>query len=244
MIERSIVEALHRAQKGSKQELQAKALEAVFAAVKADGFQDISPQTPEVPKVYPEIALKQEWTRQAQKLANLFAKELNFSTPEEYMATLPRFDLQPKEYKGRLDIPVIVETRVPLKRMLALAGIDTYFDVDLIKDWEKGRFRTPKAPYITWLNDGSANLNKSVANVRVALRSDERGGTDFDGIALYLKDPKILEHHFLDLPGSQVGSGSAPYLGHWDGRPRLDRLFVDDANPRYGSVVAGIKIKV
>lgn len=47
MIERSIVEALHKAQKDSKQELQAKALKAVFDAVKADGFQDISPQTPE-----------------------------------------------------------------------------------------------------------------------------------------------------------------------------------------------------
>lgn len=212
-----------------------------IAAMLVERGSDISP---EPIKIYPEIALEQEWTRQAQKLASLFAKELNFSTHEEYMITLPRFDLQPKEYKGRLDIPVIVETRVPLKRMLALAGIDTYFDVDLIKDWEKGRFRTPKAPYITWLNDGSVNLNKSVANVRVALRSDERGGTDFDGIALYLKDPKILEHHYLDLPGSQVDSGGAPFLGRWAELPRLRHGFVDDAGPVYGSVVAGRKIKV
>lgn len=41
MIERSIVEALHKAQKGSKQELQASALKAVLDAVKADGFQDV-----------------------------------------------------------------------------------------------------------------------------------------------------------------------------------------------------------
>lgn len=47
MIERNIVKALHKAQKGSKQELQTKALKAVFDAVKADGFQDIPLQTPE-----------------------------------------------------------------------------------------------------------------------------------------------------------------------------------------------------
>jgi len=47
MIERNLIEALHKAQRGSKQELQTKALKAVFDAVKADGFQDIPLQTPE-----------------------------------------------------------------------------------------------------------------------------------------------------------------------------------------------------
>ncbi len=199
---------------------------------------------PEAPvKVYPEISLEEEWQRQAQNLASLFAKELKFKTPEEYIATLPKFEVQPEEYEGRLDIPVIAETRVPLKRMLELAGVVTYFDVDSIKDWEKGKFETPKTPYSTWLNDGRINLNKSVEKVRKGLKPDERGGTAFDGVALYLKDPKILDGHYLDLPGSQVVSGGAPGLARWGGRPELDLFFVGNARPDCGSVVAGRKIK-
>lgn len=189
-------------------------------------------------KVSSEVSLKQEWDNQSQKLANLFAQELGL-TKEAYIATLPKFEPQPESWRVRFDIPVIVERRVPLKRMLELAGIVRYFDVDLIKDWEKGKFNTPKTPYATWLNDGSVNLGKSVSNVRKSLKNDERGGTVFDGIALYLKDPKILEHHYLDLPGSRVGSGRAPNLDRWSGQPKLSHDFVDDAHSRYGSVVAG-----
>lgn len=210
--------------------------------------------TEDVPKAEGNLSkeatfdLKAEWNKQAQNLARLFAKELGL-TEEEYIATLPKFEPQPEEYKGRLDIPVIVETRVPLKRMLELAGIITGFDANLIKDWEEGNFNTPEKPYTTWLNDGSANLNKSVADVRAALRDDERGGTVFDAVALYLKDPKILDHHFPGLPGSQVNSPRAIhaiYFGRWPGaeKPRLDCCAVDSAHLRYGSIVAGRKINV
>lgn len=47
MIERGIVEALHDAQNGSKQELQANALRTVYNALIADGFQDTSLSKPE-----------------------------------------------------------------------------------------------------------------------------------------------------------------------------------------------------
>ena len=40
MIEQGVLIALHNAEPGSKQELQAKALRGVLDAVKADGFQD------------------------------------------------------------------------------------------------------------------------------------------------------------------------------------------------------------
>jgi hypothetical protein len=37
--------------------------------------------------------------------------------------------------------------------------------------------------------DGRPNLNKAVMTVREGLRDDERGGTIFDGIALYIVHP-------------------------------------------------------
>lgn len=196
---------------------------------------------PENGKKSEKTTLEAEWQRQAQNLANLFAEELKFETPEAYIATLPKFEAQKENWKGRFDIPVIVERRVPLKRMLELSGIAVpYLDVDLIKDWEKGQFKTPETPYSAWLSDGYSNLGKSVDMVRKSLQADERGGNIYDVIALCLSNPKILDYHYLDIPGSQVDSDSAPFLIRWRGeRPKLDHVFTGFADPHFGSVVAG-----
>lgn len=182
-------------------------------------------------------------TPQPLQMDELFAKELGFKTKEEYITTLPKFEPQPDNWKGRFDIPAIVETRIPVKRMLELAGIGVYFDPDSIKDWENGKFKTPDKPYTVWLNDGSSNLNKSVDQVRKSLKADERGANIYEVIALYLRDPKILNHHYLDVPGSQVGSDRAPYLDRWFGQPWLGHRFVGFEYPFYGSVVAGREIR-
>lgn len=190
----------------------------------------------------PENSLEEEWQRQASKLAGFFAEELG-KTKEEYIASLPNFETQPEEWKGRFDIPVIVETRVPLGKMLKKAGIEVYFDTNSVKDWEKNGFETPDTPYATWLNDGKVNLKKSVDAVRRVLKSDERAGTVFDGLALYLRNPEILNDHYLDFPGSQVDSDYAPCFSRWGERPLLNCSFVGNASPGFGSVVAGRKIK-
>lgn len=123
--------------------------------------------------------------------------------------------------------------------MLEIAGISPLYDPDLIKDWEGDTYRTPDKPYFTWISDGSSNLKKSIKDVRTSLTPDSRGGTLFDGIALVIKDPDILKHHLLDLPGSQVEPGLAPCLYLWYRRPRLRRRFVGLGLPSFGSVVAG-----
>ncbi len=185
-----------------------------------------------------EIYLGEEWKRQAQNLARYFAEELRM-TQEQYIATLPTFEPQLENYKGRFDIPVIVETRISLKKMVELVGIRAYFGVNSIKDWGKGTFKTPDVPYTAWVNDGISNLNKPVSEIRKSLKQDERGATIYDGVALYLRYPEILENHFLDFPGSQVPSSFAPSLHLWLGLPMLDRYFISHADSKFGSVVAG-----
>lgn len=185
-----------------------------------------------------EIYIVEDLKKQSRKLARLFAKELGLSR-EEYFESLPIFEPQPEAFQGKFDIPVIVETRVPLGRMLEIVKINAFFNIGEIEDWKDGGSKIAKCPYIAWLKDGGGNLDVSVRNVRKNLASDERGGTIHDGLALYLRNPIILEHHFLDFPGSQVGSGSAPNLHLLYGGPGLDHRSVDHANPRFGPVVAG-----
>ena len=58
MIERSIIEALHKAQEGSKQEVQTKALKAALDAIKADGFQDVPLPTAPAAKETAPVEIK------------------------------------------------------------------------------------------------------------------------------------------------------------------------------------------
>lgn len=192
--------------------------------------------------VEPTPDLEKDWQKQAKQLAHLFAKEVGQSK-DEYMDKLPKFSPQPEQFKGRLDTFVIAETRVALPRMVKIVGIVPYYDIVKTKDWQKDTFRTPDRPYTTWLHDGSKNVEKSVETVRNNLAVDERGGTIYDGIGLYLKDSATLKHHSLDFPGSQVGADYAPFLFVWRVRPKLNDRWVGSEYTVFGSVVAGRDIK-
>ncbi len=162
-------------------------------------------------------------------------------TKKEYSLSLPSFTLQPVAYKNRFDIPLLVERRIPVARQCELAGV-TYFLGGLnVRDWSEDPqgYKTPEKPYVTWVQDGSANLDRSVENVRSRFVEDERGGTEFDGIALYIAHPEILENHYTDLPGTSVGPGGTPWVGLWDGEPKLDYDWVGAAAPGFGSVSCG-----
>ncbi len=192
-----------------------------------------------------ELDLETEWLEQTQGFIELgFHKELNLSE-EGYRDSLPKFGAQPEQFRWRFDTPVVVETRIPVKRQCELVGIGYFLGGLEVVDWadDSKDYRTPDKPYVTWLQDGKRNLNKAVKAVRNELDKDERGGTEFDGIALYIAHPQVLKDHFLDLPGTQVGSGFAPSLHLWFGGPGLYYFRVDPAHPEFGSVSCGREIR-
>ena len=146
----------------------------------------------------PELNLENEWLRQTRKYIKLgFHKELNLSK-KEYLDSLPKFGPQPENFKGRFDIPVMVETRISVERQCELAGIDYLLGSLSCIDWpnDPQGYKTPKKPYITWMQDGAKNLREKVEIVREKLAKDERGATIFDGIAFYLAQPKSLKDHW------------------------------------------------
>jgi len=181
-----------------------------------------------------------EWERQVKGYFKLgFHKELNLSE-EEYRDSLPKFTPQPEAYKGRFDIPVLVETRIPVKKQAELAGL-RYYSAEAVRDWEddpKG-YQTPETPYITWMQDGRNYRKWTVDNFRRAMAEDERGATEFDGVALFIKNPKILQHHSIDLPGTSVGSVRAACLLLWFDEPGLRAYLVGNAHPNFGSASCG-----
>lgn len=191
---------------------------------------------------------EREWVRLQEELAYAFAKPLKMSR-WQYLDTLPNYTLQPEEYRGRFDILVLLQPPKPekglsLKKIFDIVGLSCSSEVLKMRDWQgdKGGFKTPDIPYASYLEDGARNLNIAPSVVRENLAEDARGGTGLDGVFLYFADRGVLRRHYLNLPGSQVGSDGAPYLYLWSGEPRFGCHWVDDASPRCGSVVAGRKI--
>lgn len=190
----------------------------------------------------PELDLQAEWIEQSQKYIDWgYHKELSMSQ-EDYLASLPKFEPQPEAFVGRFDIPILVETRIVPKRQAELAGLNYLLRGLNVHDWEDDpkKYKTPKIPYTTWMQDGKKNLKRSVRNVRRTLEADERGATEYDGIARWIANPSVLEDHYIDLPGTSVESGGrAPYLCQWRGRPGVDGSHVDSVDPGCGSASCG-----
>lgn len=195
------------------------------------------------------ISSELELKRQAKRYIELgFHKELGF-TEQEYLESLPKFFTQPESYKGRFDTPLLVETRIPMARLASLSGIEDpsmqhFNDFDLL-DWEEDpqKFRTPNKPYTTWLNNSEMNFKESIDMVRANLKEDERMTTIFDGIALYISQPEILEIRDIIFGGSVYKSRYAVWLGTWYNIPCLELEDTSDKHgPGSGSVVCGRKL--
>lgn len=186
----------------------------------------------EAPKVYPEISLDDEWQRQAQKYIELgFHTERNLSA-EDYIASLPKFEAQPKAFAGRFDIPVLVETRITPQRQSELAGLPYHLEGYDVKDWEGDPkdYRTPDAPYATWIRG-----KRKFDDIRNTLETDERGGTEYDGVALWISKPGL----YVSLPGSSVESDRVPFIDVWGVRSRPYYYFVHSARSEFVFVSCG-----
>lgn len=201
----------------------------------------------ESPKVYPEISLK-VITVEIEIQAGRYLK-LGFHKYKDVKMSAGKFkDLimklvipQPENFRGRTDTPVIVSGQIPAKDQCKLAGIGYWLGGLTVSDWpnDPQHYKTPNGFYMTWVDEGRRFMNRKVQDVRGELAPDERGGTEFDGVALYITKPNILQTRFLDLPGTSVESGSAAGLRLWDGQPEMLSYFVDGANPGFGSLVCG-----
>lgn len=147
----------------------------------------------------------------------------------------------PEKFAGRFGIPVAVLGQVPPKEVYEAAGVAYYLEGLDVGDWpdDPQGYTTPRGLYLVWMDTGVGNLDKKVEDVRANLPAYTRGATEADGSGLYVAHPRILEHHMIDLPGTSVGSGSAPDLSLFDGRPGLDHGWVGFADPRWGSALCG-----
>ncbi len=195
-----------------------------------------------------EFDLTAEWQRQINRFVELgYHTELGISA-EDYAASLPKFEAQPAEYVGRLDMPLVVETRIGYQRQAELAGITV--DPYLIGNAENTKpvspkSATPEKPYAGWFNKWGQRFADPIAprDAIGQLREDEVGNGRLEGVTIQIQHPEFnQDRQYFDLIGENVGSDGVPCLGRWNGRPELSAYWGDYATGDFRPSVRGSQI--
>jgi hypothetical protein len=182
------------------------------------------------------LDLAGERARQAATYIALgFHRELGL-TEADYTASLPRIAPQPPGYRGRLDVPLVIETRIPWERQADLAGItrsvgtrsSTFAPID-------ARHAVPATPYAAWFAWFGQRFPDPIApdEARADLADDERGGSVLEMVAQHIAHPVLnATGRFIDaigfesrdltfLEGEEVPLRRNPDICFWRGKPEI-----------------------
>src|SRR3989344_7350899 len=125
MIERRLIEGIGSAIPGLSEELQGEILQRILG----------SPESGDLRSRLETAALESEWQKQANRYLELyFHGELYYEDCQEdmekareaYLASLPKLGPQPEAFKGRFDIPILVDPRIPIEVQAVRAELAEY----------------------------------------------------------------------------------------------------------------------
>ncbi len=180
------------------------------------------------------LDLGEEWTRQIENYVRLgFHTELGMSA-DDYRASLPRIAPQPSQYRGRLDVPLLIDPRVSWERQADLADMSRSFSSrSHIYEPIDDRHAVPAQPYVAWVNWFGQRFPQptSPGDARADLADDELGGNVHELVALHIAHP-VLDYtgRFIDAVGlesrtMELHEGDAtnrnPGLCFWRGRAEI-----------------------
>lgn len=167
--------------------------------------------------------------------------ELGYWNFEEYAGTIPA--ISPRLLLPDREFPllVLVETRLDLKMLCALANVDFDGDDNTFQPWD-ARCMRQRQPYWIRMQDGRKNRGRSVADCRESFMQGEIGLTALEGVSAYIQYPEVVadllgpDGHAMVMPGSVLHENrvSTAYLCADVGRIRLNWLW-PDAGPKCGS---------
>ncbi len=195
----------------------------------------------EIPRSMEELQPHAEAIRdkQLERLERFgFHKELGQSC-REYEEGFPQFLPQPEEYKARFDIPLVVETRIPLLRQHKLAGINEFIDIDYVTNLTSvpSRHLIPSGPMML----APLPQCKRTASARALCPPDDEVGSPLVEVtALYLQRPDIFKDHGVDAPGSRLPW--IPSLRILNGKSWVDNRWPEDQNESWGALSRGKQI--
>lgn len=132
-----------------------------------------------------------------------------------------------------------VVTKIGLIETCKLAGLIYRGEDDTLVPYD------PKVALsgVRWMRcqAGHKNRNRRPFYCRKSFAAFEIGMDAIEGVFTYVDDKKVIDGHYMDLPGSVLRDNRDyyAYLGGFDGGPELGWCWFDDANPNCGSASRG-----
>lgn len=125
-----------------------------------------------------EIDLDDAWNKQVKILLELGVdKALGYETPEDYVATLPKFSPKSAEFGDRFnETPILIDPRLSWQDLLKLAGIPYGLSRDEINDWPGNNFSTPDAPYSIYAETRNAKQLREVVDEKLVGAEEAQEG--------------------------------------------------------------------
>ncbi len=177
-----------------------------------------------------------------------FHRELG-QTEEEYRDTFrpPHPFAQPERYRGKFDILITVDPRVPLDRQLRLARVATDINLRFLRNgWTPGR------PYAIWTHDGTLRDPENIK--QVFYQVDETPCPLVELLALYLQHPQLVikgEKFGIDAYGSRYEHNGvifyvtgAPTMFEDYGRPTVDVIGRERSPDQWGALSRGLNVVI
>lgn len=162
-------------------------------------------------------------------------------TEQDYRAefVLPEGAGQPESYKGRFDIPVVVEPRVSLAFIHKRAGIREYIDTDKVRNLVEC---PTDYPYIIFTHQGYRYRPYSVDRALTLFEDDEIGAPQIEVSSLYLEHPEFFLGRGLDAAGSQYEDNEVPFFDTFYGKPKVIARKIDHEDYSWGALSRGKEI--
>jgi len=168
--------------------------------------------------------------------------ELDFPSFEKYLATIPKIPPQLRLPDKDFPLLVLVESRLPLKRLCACGNIDFDGSDKTFELWN-ALHSNPEVPFWIRMQDGRQNRNRSVVDCRHNFAKNELGLTVLEAVSAYIQYPEVVsdttrrDGHVMDLPGSvrRKQREDVACLRVISGRTVLDWRWGGSALPNHGS---------
>ncbi len=165
-----------------------------------------------------------DWNKEVLEQVDKFV-ELGFNdeiglTVEEYRRSLALPEggiVQPKNYKGRFDIPIVVDPRLSLSEVFRRWGIAEFVDTREIKNITP----IPEGPYIAWTHYMRNYSNISAEKALTMFAMDEVASTLAEATSFYCYDPDYFMNRSIIAVGSIFGDVGIPFLGPFIGERGL-----------------------
>ena len=129
---------------------------------------------------------------------------------------------------------ISVDLKTPIEDQLKDLGIQNHLSLEYVTDLH------PSRAYLEDVDDGKSMCGISPEDAIKKFNETNRLGLTLrEGLALFRRNPKILQSHYLDLVGTRYYSGFVPCLYVFGGKPALNYDWEVYAGPQWGAPSAG-----